>query len=501
MEGHHLPNDIESLKKIILQEREKNQHLQDIINLLQKKKYAPQSEVVSSNQLGLFNEVEEIEDKENKKENEDSNEEKETIIYERSKKRRTRIPEDLPREEIIIDLPEEEKFCPHDGAALKKIGDEISEQLEIIPAKVFVKKTVRPKYACPFCQEGIKCSPPPVTLLPKTFASSSLISYIIIAKYMDALPLYRQEIIFARIGALLTRQTMARWLIQVSEQLVPLYNLLQDKILEKKYIQMDETRTQVLNEVNKKATTRSYMWVRYAPGDSPIVLYDYSPTRSSVVPNDLLRGFEGYLQVDGYDGYAPFCRENPNVERLGCMDHSRRKFVDAFSTSNGKNIGKKALIYFKKLYKIEEKIEKLSPDEKYTVRQQESKPLLEEIKKWLDEISPQVTPQSVSGKAINYTLNEWTYLEKYIEDGNLRISNILVENAIRPFALGRKNWLFSTSVEGANASAMYYSLIETAKANEIGPFDYFNKILDKLPFAKTADDYEQLLPLKGYFLI
>jgi transposase len=497
MDDLKLPDDILALKNIILNDRAEILRLQDIIDLLKRKYYAPQSEVVSSDQLGLFNEIEEIEAENG--DDEGQPEEKETITYDRRKNKRAKVPAHLPRVEVIIDIPDEEKFCPQDGKALKRIGEEISEELEIIPAKVFVKRTIRPKYSCPYCQEGVKCSPPPVTLLPKSMASSSLLSYIIISKFMDALPLYRQEGIFTRIGATLTRQTMARWLIKVYEQLMPLYNLLQDKILERNYLQMDETYTQVLKEENKKATSRSYMWVRLAPGDHPIVLYDYSPTRSSTVPTELLQGFEGYLQVDGYDGYAPFCSSNPKVIRLGCMDHARRKFRDAFGTANGKNIGKKALIYFKNLYKIEKKIEGLSIQERFDIRQEESKPILEEMRDWLEKLSLSVTPQSVSGKAINYALNEWAYLIGYVEDGNLRISNALVENSIRPFALGRKNWLFSASVDGAKASAMYFSLIETAKANNIDPFLYFNEILEKLPHAKALDDFEKLLPLKRLF--
>ena len=256
---------------------------------------------------------------------------------------------------------------------------------------------------------------------------------------------------------------------------------------------MDETTVQVLKENGKKATSKSYMWVRYASGVNPIVIYDYYPTRSGQVPIELLEGFSGYLQVDGYDGYSMACEKN-KLTRLGCMDHARRKFKDAFSTSGGKDIGKKGLIFFKSLYKIEDEIEKMSPDEKKRIRQEKSKPILEEMKTWVEEKRPKITPKSVSGKAINYFYNEYKYLVGYLEDGRLNISNCGVENKIRPFAIGRKNWLFSDSVEGAKSSAMFYSLIETAKANNVEPFDWLMGILEKLPYAETVEDYEKLLP-------
>jgi len=515
MSENELPDDIKELKKKILalynqvQEKEtllsekdlllskradKINHLQDLVNLLQRKKYAPQSEQVNWDQMGLFNEFEDAAEGPLEEELAEVEDEKETITYERSKKKkRARLPENLPREEVIIDLDEKYKVCVHDGAKLEKIGEEVSEKLEIVPAKVFVQKTIRYKYACPCCDEGLKTAPAPKALLPKTMASPSLIAYMIIAKFMDGLPLYRQEKIYARIGVILTRQSMARWLIEVGQKLIPLYNLLQEDLLSRHYLNMDETTVQVLKEDGKKATSKSYMWVRYASGINPIVLYDYSPTRSGQVPIELLEGFKGYLQVDGYDGYSRVCQEN-NLTRLGCMDHARRKFKDAHNTSGGKDIGKRGLIFFKSLYKIEDDIEKMTPDEKKKVRQEKSKPVLEEMKKWVDEKRGKVTPQSVSGKAINYFFNEYKYLIVYLEDGNLNISNCGVENKIRPFAIGRKNWLFSDSVEGAKFSAMFYSLIETAKANNVEPFDWLRRILEKLPYAETVDDYEDLLP-------
>lgn len=491
MQIESLPDNVDELKKLLLKQNQEIQILKDTIVILQRKKYAPTSERIEG-QAYLFNELEDTAASDDEVASE---EEKIKVTYERKKGKRAPLPASLPREDIIIDIPEEEKV------GMKHIGDEISEKLEITPAKVFVKRIVRKKYA-PIDETtdaAIKIAPLPAQLLPKTMASASLIAYILTAKYVDAMPLYRQEKMFERICAELTRQTMARWIIQVSKKVIPIYNLLQEILLARNYIQFDETPTQVLKEDGKKATSKSYMWVRHSPGDKPIVLFDYSPTRSGDVPLELLSGFSGFLQVDGYDGYGRACREY-NLTRVGCWDHCRRKFYDALKSSNGKGVGKTAIDMIKKLYKIEEEIADLPADRKLEMRKEKAEPILKEFKEWIDKIYGKVTPKSIAGKAVSYAYNEWKYLSAYTMDGNLNISNAWVENAIRPFCLGKKNWLFSASVEGAEASAMFYSLIETAKKNNIDPFDYLTRMLDKLPLAETAEDFERLLPLKGQFL-
>ena len=507
MKKEDLPNDVNELKKLLInsintknreialkdqQLTKKDQRildLEDTIQLLRRSKFSPTSES-NHRQLSFFNELEDIIDSDDEK-----REEKEQICYERKKRgKRKPIADNLPRIEKIVDLSEEEK------KGLKFIGEDISEKIIVEPAKIYVFKTIKKKYAPIDNESAVITSEKGKNLLPKTMASSSLIAYIITAKYVDALPLYRQEKIFARISATLTRQTMARWLITVSKKLMPLYNLLEEKCLDSDYLQMDETTTQVLKENGKKATSKSYMWLRHRPGKNPIILYDYAPSRSGTVPIDLLEGFSGALQVDGYDGYAPVCEKNKLI-RLGCMDHVRRKFFDAGKTSSGNNIGKKGLNLIDKLYKVEEQINMLEEDERHQARKEKSIPMLKTIKDWIDELLPKITPKSVAGKAINYAYNEWKYVERYVENPKYHMSNILIENAVRPFALGRKNWLFSASVEGAKASAMFFSIIETAKKNSFEPFDYLNKMLEQLPMAETVDDYEKILPLKDSFQI
>ena len=322
----------------------------ETIRFLQRKKYAPHSEVVNSQQLSLFNEVEDILEKE-KAEVVEEDEEEPTNYKRKQPKRRPRIPKSLPRVEKIIALDGKDRICPHDGTELEEIGEESSEQLEIQPAQIRVIKTIRKKYACPCCHDGVKIPESPQALLPKSMASPSLIAHIIMAKYGDSLPLYRQERIFERMGIIIARQTMARWLVSVALKLMPLYNLLQEILLEGDYLQMDETTIQVLKEEGKKATSKSYMWVRHRPGNYPIVLFDYAPTRKGDVPRRLLEGFKGYLQCDGYDGYQGACQDNSLI-RVGCMDHCRRKFYDAYKAAGKKKgVGRRGLIFLKNYIK------------------------------------------------------------------------------------------------------------------------------------------------------
>jgi transposase len=340
-----LPNDIDQLKKLIIDQSHQINDLKDIITVLQRKKFAPSSEQ-SKDQLNFFDEVEQIEAEV------DNEVEDKTIIptHERKKRgKRSPLPDSLERIDEVYDLSDEEK------EGMRYIGEEVCEKLVIEPANVYVKRIVRKKYApIKGSDKQTITAPAPEQLLPKTIASASLLAYIIVSKYVDSNPLYRQEKMFARVKAEINRKSMARWLIQLYEKLLPLYNLLEERLLEGRYLQMDETTVQVLKEPEKKATSKSYMWVRHLPGDQPIVLYDYSPSRSGEIPTQLLNGFKGYLQVDGYDGYSKACKEY-ELTRLGCFDHVRRKFFDASKTAGGKSIGSKGVKLIDKLYKIEKK--------------------------------------------------------------------------------------------------------------------------------------------------
>ena len=263
------------------------------------------------------------------------------------------------------------------------------------------------------------------------------------------------------------------------------------------YIGMDETTIQVLKELSRRAQSKSYLWVRRGgPPDHPIVLYDYDPSRSQAVPVRLLEGFAGYLQTDGYEGYGKVCA-SPTVTRLGCMAHARRKFDEALKSQlkpDRASLPGVALKKIKALYRIEREAADLGCDERREKRQQEAVPLLNDLRQWLDEHLPLVPKQSALGKALNYLHRQWPTLIVYVEHGDLRIDNNWIENAIRPFVVGRKNYLFCDSVAGANATANLLSLIETAKANGIEPYRYLRHVFTELPKATSLEDIEALLP-------
>ena len=348
-------------------------------------------------------------------------------------------------------------------------------------------------------QRQVKVAEMPKHPIARAMGSISLMCFVIIAKYADGLPLYRQESILSRYGGEISRATLANWVIALAKQLQPLINLLREHQHSGTLIQADETRVQVLKEPGRSATSDKYMWVTLGgpPGEKSI-LFEYDPSRSQEVPLRLLDGFTGYLQADGYVGYNAVCRKN-GIIQLGCWDHARRKFKDAQpKAKKGKNNtpskADKALSYINKLYMIERQIKTLSADGKYQQRQEKSIPVLNSLKDYLEKNQHKVPKNSLTGQAMTYLSNQWEKLIVYCTNGELSISNILAENAIRPFVIGRKAWLFSDTPAGAHASAIHYSLIETAKANGLEPYEYLNQVLTALPYADTVEKVEALLP-------
>jgi len=510
---NQLPDDIDALKSLVADQATKldhftarneqltteNQHyktqvltLTEQLNLALARRYAASSEKLSPDQIRLFDEAE-VETQAA------APTEDETVTvpgHTRRKRGRKPLPETLPRMEVIHDLPDNEQVCPHDGNALTEIGEVVSEQLDIVPAKIQVIRHIRKQYACS-CGQCIKTAALPPQPIPKSLASPGLLAHVTVSKYQDALPLYRQETILQRIGVDLPRATLANWMIRAGTLIQPIINLLRDQLLNHDIIQMDETPVQVLQEPGKTAQAKSYLWLqRGGPPDQAVVLYDYDPGRGAAVPKRLLEGFEGYLQTDGYDGYNAVVALN-GLTHVGCMAHARRKFSEALKAQGKKKQRGKAhrgLALIQKLYRVEKQTRKLTAQERYAHRLQHARPILDEMRAWLDDALPQVPPASNTGKALNYLHNEWDKLIHYLDDGRLEIDNNGAENAIRPFVLGRKNWLFSTSVKGVKASANLYSLIETCKANGLEPYAYLRYLFAELPKAKTVEAIEALLP-------
>ena len=462
----------------------------EFIRILKQKHFGKSSEKVSQEQLGLFNEAE----AEVLKSSEPEEETVHVPAHDRKRGKRKPLPEDLPREDLVIELSLEERTCPNDGTVMTEIGENIAERLDVVPMQIKVIRTIRKKYGCCECEEQVKEAPVPPTAIPKSNASEGLLAFIITSKYEDHLPLYRMESIFERYGVDLPRNTMGRWMVQSGELVQPLINLLEEEVLSSKYLQMDETRVQVLKENGKRAESLSYMWVRARLGPDPIILFDYDPSRSSDVPVKLLEGFSGHLQVDGYDGYCKVCKDQ-GILRIGCFAHCRRKFFEASTATKKVGLANIGLKFIKKLYAIEDAAREKSFEKRFAMRKEVAKPILDEMRAWVTAALPTVPPKTALGRALSYTDNEWCYLIRYLEDGQLEIDNNYIENYIRPFALGRKNWLFSDTVEGAKASANLYSLISTARANGLQPYLYLRTVLEGIPRCKVLADFEALLPL------
>jgi transposase len=519
-----LPNDAESLKRIIAdlmakQDAELAQRdeaivkrdekiisltrradlLQEQLNLAIARRFAARSEKIPAGQMRFFDEAEGS--VLTGPEADDGLEEAGIPVtpiaaHVRRKCGRRPLPAVLPRIDIVHELSEAERVCPHDGQVLSVIGEEVSEQLDIIPAKIQVLRHIRRKYACS-CGQCVKTAPVPLQPIPKSLASPGLLAHIAVSKYQDALPLYRQEEILTRIGCDLPRATLASWMVKTGILIQPLINLLRDKLLGYDILALDETPVQVLKEPGKSAQSQSYLWVqRGGPPESPIILFDYDKSRSQDVPLRLLEGFTGILQTDGYSAYNAVVRAQGLIH-AGCLAHCRRKFdevIKAQGRQKKKGLAEEGLTQIQKLYAVEKAARGMTAEDRRRYRDQHARPLWATLRIWLETHRPGIPPQTALGKALAYLANEWDKLVVYLTDGRLEADNNRTENAIRPFCIGRRNWLFSDSIEGVKASANLYGLIETCKANNLEPYAYLRKIFTDLPKAQTIEDLEALLP-------
>ena len=405
------------------------------------------------------------------------------------------LPAELKRVEIVHDVPEAERTCPC-GTPMVLIGQDISEQLDIVPMQVRVLRHIRMRYGCPSSDHPPVTAPLPPQPLPKSNASPDFLAMMLTVKFVDGLPLTRFGKVLGRHGVPVPDQTLARWSIGSSHTLQPLHNLMRDTLFEGSVLHIDETVVQVLKEKDKKPTSNSYMWVQTGgPPDKPVVIFDYDPSRSGEVPVRLLQDYRGYLMTDGYDGYNKIA-EAEGVERLACWAHVRRRFVDAVKVQPKGKRGHadEAVAMIGKLYRIERDHKDATDEARLLARQQLSVPVLAELHAWLDKMLSTVTPKSALGTALSYMRDYWSMLTRYTERGDLPIDNNRCENAIRPFVVGRRAWLFSDTPAGANASAVIYSLVETAKANGLEPYTWLRRVLRDLPAAKTVEDVEALLP-------
>ena len=514
-----LPDDAETLKQMVLEfsrcqkilesEKEKldtkNQILQrriltleEYIRLAKQQRFGASSEQ-SPDQASLFNEAEETQAEDVSEENDTPADSESTeSAPRRNKPIRKPLPAHLPRVVKIYELPADQRQCAC-GCELCEIGEEISEQLEMIPAQFQVIRHVRKKYACRGCEDTVKTAEKPAQMLPKSNATAATLASVITHKYQDGLPLYRQSNIFERMDIDLSRQTLSGWMLGTAQRLVPFATYLHTSLLQGALIYMDETVVQVLHEPDKpekSAQSQSYMWVRRGgPPGKPVVLFDYDSSRSSTVPLRLLAGYEGALMTDGYEGYNAVVKEN-KLTHLCCMVHLRRKFTDAQKALPPKTRNARidmALSYIARLFAIEQQHKESDCDTRYRARQDSSQKILQQFKAWLDKTQEEVLPKGKLGEAIGYAQKYWSKLTRYVGNGDWPIDNNVAENAIRPFVVGRKAWLFSNTANGAHASATLYSIIETAKANGHEPYHYLRWLFEKLPQTDESD-MESLMP-------
>lgn len=501
------PNQTEyitQLEKTVESQQVRINQLVDMLAQAQKALFGPSSEKSRyvlgevSDQLSLFNEAE----------SEAGNKAEEPTVqmlvtaYERKPKRtKEELAETVPVVEVVCDLEEDKRTCDICSAELRYLGKEhVRDELEIIPAQVRVLRYIRYNYVCTECekettQANIIKAPAPTPVMKRSLASASAVAYVMYQKYANGLPLYRQEKDWANQGVTLSRATLANWIIRPSQEwLEPLYDSMKKHLVTESVIHADETVIQVLKEPGKKASAESRMWV-YASGrgSTPLVLYEYQPTRSGQHARRFLEGFKGYLQTDGYSGYNAV----PDVIHCGCWAHLRRKFEEAFPKEADKanSLAARGFDYCNHLFDLEDEWVEISPEERHEKRLVYSKPVLEEFWKWLASFN--ALPNSGLGKAVTYANNQRETLEHFLLDGRIEISNNRAENAIRPFVTGRKNWLFCDTQRGAKASAIVYSMIESAKANQLNPYMYLVYLLTKLPGLKELTD-ESLRPFLAW---
>lgn len=471
-----LQQEVTDLKAEIQNKNTYIKSLETALIDLKKNPFGPSSEKARGKQIPLFNEAEEL-----------------TAVKPKAKSKgkkqksgkRKPLPQMLERVEQIHDIKPEQKTCPNDGTQLKHIGDETSEQLLYIPASFKVIKHKRYKYACPKCSKHVITADKPADPIPRSVATPELLSYVTVSKYADGLPLYRLSELFKRLDIAISRTNLASWMIKCGSLVQPLINMLEDKLLEQTCVHIDETSVQVLNEPGKKASSKSYFWVRRAAN---IILFDYSPSRSATVAKKLTQDYQGTLMCDGYGGYDQL----PN-NKLGCWAHARRYFIKVLDQAE-RQAARDMVNLIGELYQIEKQIKDNPPDQRLAIRQVQSAAILEKIKALKDQSLQTCTPTSTFGKALGYLHKQWPKLTGYIKNGEYPIDNNPAENAIRPFVIGRKNWLFANSTQGAKASANLYGLIETAKAHGLNPEKYITEIYRQLPNTKTVEQIEQLLP-------
>jgi transposase len=479
---------IQQLHDTVLRSQRRIEKLEHQLAQLLRARYGPRSERIDESQLTLF--ARELLKAETRNASAaQSDEDVESPGKTNKRRGRKPLPKNLPRKRVVHELPPDQLACPCCHQPRTQISEEVSEQLEYEPASLYVIEHVRPTYVCKKCEAHLVTADKPAQPIDKGLAGPGLLAHVITSKYGDHLPLYRLERIFRRHGVELTRSTMCGWLAACADLLTPLYRLMVEDVLASKVVHTDDTVVPVRDEHRNK-TRQGRAWVYVGDHDHPYTVFDFTPNRSRDGPLAFLESFTGYLQADAYRGYDALYTAGRVVE-VACWAHTRRKFHESLETDPSR--ASAAIAMIRLLYKVEEGARDLSSDERKALRQERSKPRLEQIKEWLEKERDLVLPKSPIGQAISYTLSNWTALTRYVDDGDLHIDNNPAENAIRPVVLGRKNWLFAGSDNGGRTAAILGSFIASCQRHQIDPFAYLRDVLTEIASC-PINELDRLLP-------
>ncbi len=477
--------------------QEKDHHissLQHQLSLLKRSLYGRKRETIDPDQIRfVFAELQAAIDQSARAQQESQEDEDKAGEDKKIKKKghgRKPLPPNLPRKTIDCPVPDEKMICEHCQTDLKKIGEDVSEQLEYVPASFLVKKFVRHKYACPNCHEGVVMGDLPHTPIDGGLAGPGLLAHVAVSKYADHLPLTRLHEIFLREGINLAKSTLCGWIATVASLLTPIHSAMAEIVRQSKVIWTDDTPVKVQDPALRKKTRQGRIWVYVGDQNHPFTVYDYTPNRKRDGPKRFLKGFSKYLQADAYTGYDAIYAEK-GVAEVACWAHARRKFYDAQDKDPA--IALTALAYIKQLYNIERDCKAMSANERRAIRQNKAKPILKKFHEWLEEQRPLLLPQGPMANAIGYALNQWRALKRYLSDGDLSIDNNAAERALRKIAVGRRNWTFFGSDSGGKNAAILYSIITSCKRQGVNPFAYIRDLLVRID-THPASRIRELLP-------
>lgn len=487
----NLEIDNDNLKTVISERDAEISLLKEAMKLSRAKMFGSSSEKTAEGQLSL-----EFFDEAEKEANLNATE---PTVERITKKKRTSRTENLSHLETEVTeytLPEDKLLCPKCNTPLKKITDETRETIKLYK-RVIRHLEKRAVYVCPKCEYMVKADLPKLPI-EGSIADASALAQVIVDKFANSMPLYRQSQDYERVGLSLSRQNLSNWILKSSDLLDIVYQGMKKELLSKDILHADETTVQVLKESGKPAKSKSYMWL-YQTGryETPIVIYEYQPSRSGSIPKNFLANFKGYLHTDGYAGYQTV----ENTTLVGCLAHVRRYFNDAYKLIEDTEEAKtsntaKGLSYCNRLFALDRESKELDVDKRYNFKQEKIKPVFDEFLTWVKNASLNALPQSKYGKALTYALNQLPNVMHYLELDELDIDNNLAERSIKPFVIGRKNWLFSDSVSGADASARLYSIVQTCILNNVNPYNYLKDTLNKLAnmTVNQDSDISSLLP-------